>query len=90
MPEIAKDLQCFEDATRLIARGEALVAEQRRHLEQLREAGHPALQAELVLQRLKDALRTIRESESLIGRALLDIEVGRLRRLDTDSRVSPK
>jgi len=79
MPEVAKELRRLEDATRLIARGEALVAEQRRCLEQLRKAGHPVLGAEQVLQSLKDVLQTIRESEGLIDRTLRDFEAGSLR-----------
>jgi len=57
MPEVAKELRRLEDATRLIAHGEALVAEQRHRLERLREAGHSVLGAEQVLQSLKLALR---------------------------------
>ena len=90
MPEIAKELRHLEDAARLISRGEALVAEQKRRLEQLRTAGHPARAAEQVLQSLKVALQTIRESESLIEGTLRDIEAGSLRREDTDSRTSAK
>jgi len=90
MPEVAKELRRLEDATRMITRGEALVAEQRRRIEQLRETGYPVLEAERVLQSFKAALQTIRETESLIERTLRDIEVGRLRAPDTDSRAAPK
>jgi len=90
MSEIATVLRRLEDAAGLIARGEALVLEQRRRLEQLREAGHPALGAEQVLRNLKAVLQTIRESESLIEHTLQEIEAGRLRSLDTDSRANPK
>ena len=90
MPEIAVELRHLEDAAQRIARGEALVAEQMRRIEQLRKAGFSAREAECTLQNFKVVLDTIRESEIIIGQTLRDIEVGSLRKLSSDSSASAK
>jgi len=83
LPKIEKELRHLEDATRLIAQGEALVGEQMRRLEQLREAGYPTLEAERVLKNFEVVLRTILDTENLIQHALRDIEAGKLPDLGT-------
>jgi len=90
MPDTAQELRHLEDAARLIARGEVLVAEQRRRIEELRKDGHSTQQAEQLLQSLTVALQTIREAQGLVERTLRDIEAGTLLDLDADSRASAK
>ena len=78
MPDIAKELRHLEEATRLIARGEELVAEQQRRLDRLRKDRHPVRDGERLLQCLIDAVQVMRYTQGIIQGALRDIGAGRL------------
>jgi hypothetical protein len=65
MAETAEELRSLEDANRLVARGEALVAEQERRLEQLRKDGHPTGEAAQTLESLKGAVKALRETQRI-------------------------
>jgi len=90
MPDTVQELRHLEDAAQRIARGEALVAEQVGRIEQLREAGFSAREAERILQTFKVVLDAIRESETIIEQTLRDIKAGSLRKLDSHTSASAK
>ena len=80
MADVPKEVRHLAETVRLIAVGEARVAEQKQRIEELRRDGHPTSVAEQTLEALQLTVSSLRDTKASIEDVLRNVEQGKLPR----------